>query len=92
MFLLGLVLLQRVDLEFRGDGPGLDQRHDAVRLDGPIGDREFAFQSPTRELAVPLSELRGIGRYAGTISLTIVGLPIGFWMFDQVPALVSLRR
>jgi uncharacterized membrane protein YccF (DUF307 family) len=29
---------------------------------------------------------------AYAISLTIVGLPIGFWMFDQVPALVSLRR
>jgi uncharacterized membrane protein YccF (DUF307 family) len=29
---------------------------------------------------------------AYAISLTIIGLPIGFWMFDQVPALVSLRR
>lgn len=26
------------------------------------------------------------------ICLTIFGLPIGFWMFDKVPALVSLRR
>jgi hypothetical protein len=24
--------------------------------------------------------------------LTIIGLPIGLWMFDQVPMLVSLRR
>ncbi len=29
---------------------------------------------------------------AYALSLTIIGLPIGFWMFDRVPALVSLRR
>jgi uncharacterized membrane protein YccF (DUF307 family) len=29
---------------------------------------------------------------AYAISLTIIGLPVGFWMFDQVPMLVSLRR
>lgn len=29
---------------------------------------------------------------AYVICLTIIGLPLGFWMFDKVPALVSLRR
>ena len=29
---------------------------------------------------------------AYAICLTIIGLPVGFWMFDKVPALVSLRR
>jgi len=29
---------------------------------------------------------------AYAVCLSIIGLPIGFWMFDQVPALVSLHR
>ena len=29
---------------------------------------------------------------AYALCLSIVGLPIGFWMFDQVPALLTLRR
>jgi uncharacterized membrane protein YccF (DUF307 family) len=29
---------------------------------------------------------------AYALCLSIIGLPLGFWMFDQVPALLSLRR
>jgi uncharacterized membrane protein YccF (DUF307 family) len=29
---------------------------------------------------------------AYALCLSIIGLPIGFWMFDRVPALVSLKR
>ena len=29
---------------------------------------------------------------AYAISLTIIGLPIGFWMFDRVPAVLSLQQ
>ena len=29
---------------------------------------------------------------AYALCLSIIGLPIGFWMFDQVPALLTLRR
>jgi len=37
-----------------------------------------------------LSALWIEGAYA--LCCTIIGLPIGFWMFDRVPAIVSLRR
>jgi uncharacterized membrane protein YccF (DUF307 family) len=29
---------------------------------------------------------------AYAVSLTIIGLPIGFWMFDRVPLVLSLRK
>ena len=29
---------------------------------------------------------------AYALCMSIIGLPIGFWMFDRVPAIVSLRR
>jgi uncharacterized membrane protein YccF (DUF307 family) len=68
-----------------------------------IGDREYV----TRTTRVPQYNILLRALYfvlvgwwlsaiwmevAYAISLTIIGLPIGFWMFDQVPALVSLRR
>lgn len=29
---------------------------------------------------------------AYAICLTVIGLPVGFWMFDRVPAVLSLKR
>ncbi len=29
---------------------------------------------------------------AYAVTLTVIGLPIGFWMFDRVPQVVSLKR
>jgi uncharacterized membrane protein YccF (DUF307 family) len=29
---------------------------------------------------------------AYALCLTVIGLPVGFWMFDQVPAILTLKR
>ena len=68
-----------------------------------IGDREFVTKStrvPQHNVILRALYFVLVGWWlsaiwmevAYAISLTIIGLPIGFWMFDQVPALVSLRR
>ena len=94
---LGVAMLNRLPqvIALRGQTTGLVVKYD--------GDREYV----TRSTRVPQVNILLRALYfvlvgwwlsaiwmevAYAISLTIVGLPIGFWMFDQVPALVSLRR
>ncbi len=69
-----------------------------IRSDGSIARREvYPEQAPFLLRAVYfllvgwwLSAIWMETAYA--ITLTIIGLPLGFWMFDRVPAIVSLKR
>jgi len=68
------------------------------RRDGSMSTR--LYESPQANLLVRALYFLLVGWWlsalwmeaAYAISLSIIGIPIGFWMFDQVPALVSLHR
>lgn len=75
-------------------------RHVMVRTgqDGYLSEREV--QPPQINLLLRAIYFLLVGWWlsafwmeaAYAISLTVIGLPIGFWMFDRIPAVLSLKH
>ncbi|MDD5370874.1 MAG: YccF domain-containing protein [Anaerolineaceae bacterium] len=70
----------------------------SARGDGMLVQREIAV--PETDMLVRALYFIVIGWWlsalwmeaAYAISLTVIGLPVGFWMFDRVPTVVSLKH
>ena len=94
---LGVAMLNRLPqvIALRGQTTGIQVKH--------VGDGEVVTTTarvPQRNILLRALYFVLIGWWlsalwmeaAYLVSLTIIGLPLGFWMFDRVPALVSLHR
>jgi uncharacterized membrane protein YccF (DUF307 family) len=94
---LGVAMLNRLPqvIALRGQTTGVEVTR--------IGNLEYvtgAARVPQRNIVLRALYFVLIGWWlsaiwmeaAYAVCLTIIGLPIGFWMFDKVPALVSLHR
>lgn len=65
-----------------------------------IGGRAVVTEAPQVNLLLRALYFLLVGWWASALWIetayalccTIIGLPLGFWMFDRVPAIVSLKR